>query len=59
MQALDLVEWQIGAGGVVGIGEKNHFGPRRHGGDNRIDIGGQVGLGGDHRFAPVASVAIG
>ena len=47
-QPLHLVERQIGAGRVVRIGEPDELGPRRHELEDRIDIGGELGLGRDH-----------
>ncbi|RXT27701.1 hypothetical protein B5U98_02605 [Bosea sp. Tri-39] len=51
LQTLDLVEGQIGAGRVVGVGEEDDLGARRHRGEDRVDIGGEVRLGHDHRLA--------
>ena len=46
-QPLDLVERQIGAGRVVRVGEPDQLGARRHQLEDRIDVGGEVGLGRD------------
>ncbi|MNL40658.1 hypothetical protein D3C87_1630240 [compost metagenome] len=35
---------EIGAGGIVGIGEPDHLGAVGDGGEKRVDIGGVVGL---------------
>ena len=45
---LDLVERQIGARRVVRIGEPHELGARRDQLEDRIDVGGKVGLGRDH-----------
>ena len=44
MQPLDLVERHVGAGRVVGVGEEDDLGPRASRGEDRVDIGGLVGL---------------
>ncbi len=59
MQALDLVERHVGAGRIVGIGQKYDLGLLRHRFENRIDIGGVVLLRRDHGRGARASVAIG
>ena len=47
-QPLDLVERQIGPGRVVRVGEPHQFGARRDQFQDRIDVGGEIGLGRDH-----------
>ena len=46
-QPLDLVERQIGPGRVVRVGEPHQLGARRHPREDRVDVGGEVGLGRD------------
>lgn len=53
-QPLDLVERHIGAGRIVRIRQPHHLGARRHGTENRVDVGGVVLLGRDHIDGAVA-----
>ena len=43
-QPLHLVEGQVGAGRVVGVGDEDHARGRAHAGEDGIDIRGEVGL---------------
>src|SRR5262249_58851469 len=42
MQPLDFVERHVGAGRVVGVGEKNDLGARAHRGEHGVDVGSVV-----------------
>ena len=42
VQALDLVERQVGAGRIVRVGEEDHLGLRRHPLEDLVDVGGEV-----------------
>ena len=44
LETLDLVERQVGAGRIVGIGEKHDLGLRVHAREDRVDVRGVVGL---------------
>ena len=46
-QPLDLVERQIGPGRVVRVGEPHQLGARRNQFQDRVDVGGEIGLGRD------------
>ena len=52
-QALDFVERQVGSGRVVRIGEPHDLGAWRDQLQDRIDIGGEIGLGRDDVFRAV------
>ena len=47
-QPLDLVERQIRPGRVVRVGQPHQLGARRDQFEDRIDVGGEIGLGRDH-----------
>jgi hypothetical protein len=49
MEAAHLLEWQIGASRVVGVGEEDDAGARRHRREDGIDIGALGALLGHHR----------
>ena len=50
VQPLDLVERNVGPGRIVGIGQEYDLGTRRHAFEDRVDIGGEILLRGDHGF---------
>ena len=52
-QPLDLVERDVGAGRVVRVGEPHQLCARRDAREDRVDVGGEFGLGRDDVFGAV------
>ena len=50
MQALDLVERNIGPGRIVGVGQEHDLGARRYAREDRVDVGGEIRLRRDDRL---------